>query len=305
MSAKTQVSKEARLESGQVAVIGAGTMGRGIAQVAALAGHGVSLWDLQSEQMERALDWIGRSLEKGVKRRKITESMARASMDRVAGCTDGARAVQAADLVVEAVPEKLEIKQEVLDWISRAVPCSALIATNTSSIPLRAMVQHVEDPSRFVGLHFFNPPHRMPLVEIVVGERTSEDSVDRARRWVSEFGKEAIVVRDTPGFATSRLGLVMGLEAMRMLEEGVARVADIDRAMELGYRHPMGPLKLTDLVGLDVRLGISEILARELDPVRFAPPAILKSKVEAGRLGKKTGEGFYLWTEQGPVDPDA
>ena len=175
-----------------------------------------------------------------------------------------------------------------------------MIATNTSSLPLSSLVGSVNDARRFIGLHFFNPPHIMRLVEIIVAEETAPDTTVKACALVEQLGKQGIVVRDSPGFATSRLGLAIGLEAMRMLEQGVASAADIDRAMELGYNHPMGPLKLSDLVGLDVRLGISETLARELDAVRFAPPEILKAKVQAGKLGKKSGEGFYRWTENGP-----
>jgi 3-hydroxybutyryl-CoA dehydrogenase len=169
-----------------------------------------------------------------------------------------------------------------------------MLASNTSSISITALASHVERRDRFIGLHFFNPPHLMKLIEIVRGERTSDATVDEAREIAEKMGKTAIVVRDAPGFATSRLGVAIGLEAIRMLEEDVASAEDIDRAMELGYNHPMGPLRLTDLVGLDVRLGIAEYLSRMLGP-RFDPPQLLRDKVAAGKLGRKTGEGFYKW----------
>ncbi len=288
----------------RVVVLGAGTMGHGIAQVAAQAGCGVTLCDVGQDAIEKGLAAIRGNLDKGVARGKVTAEEARAALERVVGAVDPEPALAAADLVVEAVPEDLDLKRKVLVAAAAAAPPAALLATNTSSLPLARLAPAIPGPGRFLGLHFFNPPHIMRLVEIIVGAETSPAAVKRARDLVARFGKEGIVVRDSPGFATSRLGLAIGLEAMRMLEEGVASAADIDRAMELGYNHPMGPLKLSDLVGLDVRLGISEALARELDKGRFAPPAILRKKVAAGKLGKKTGEGFYRWTAAGPEPLD-
>jgi len=199
----------------------------------------------------------------------------------------------------------LELKRKVLAGMGRAAPARAMLATNTSSLPLATLADVVPEPSRFIGLHFFNPPHLMRLVEIVVARETSPETVAQARDLVMSLGKEGIVVRDAPGFATSRLGLAIGLEAMRMLEEGVASAGDIDRAMELGYNHPMGPLKLSDMIGLDVRLGISETLARELSRDRFEPPEILRRKVGEGNLGRKSGLGFYRWTDKGPEEIDS
>lgn len=283
-------------------VVGAGTMGHGIAQVAAMAGLDVVLYDLRQEYVDQGLARIRANLEKGVARGKVDADLSRDTLLRLTGSVDAASAMAAADLVVEAVPEDLDLKRNVLASMGCHAGSNALLATNTSSLPLARLADAVADPTRFIGMHFFNPPHLMSLVEIVVGEKTSRATVTLARNLVARMGKEGIIVRDSPGFATSRLGLAIGLEAMRMLEEGVASARDIDRAMELGYNHPMGPLKLSDLVGLDVRLGISEALSRELDPVRFAAPKILRRKVKEGHLGRKSGAGFYRWTDSGPED---
>jgi 3-hydroxybutyryl-CoA dehydrogenase len=196
-------------------------------------------------------------------------------------------------LVVEAVPELPDLKAEVLRTIEKAVP-AAPIGTNTSSLSIDRLADALGDPARLVGLHFFNPVPVSDLVEIVVGPRTPGALVEQAQGWVGGLGKTAITVSDSPGFASSRLGVMLALEAMRMLEEGVASAEDIDTAMTLGYRHPVGPLKTTDIVGLDVRLDIAEHLARELGP-RFEPPTILRERVAAGHLGRKTGQGFYAW----------
>jgi len=193
------------------------------------------------------------------------------------------------------VPENLDLKHETFRRLDAACPAGAILATNTSSLPIHRIAEAVADPGRVVGLHFFNPPHIMKLVEVVRADRTAPQVLDTALRFVGRLGKEAIVARDTPGFATSRLGLALGLEAMRMLEQGVASAEDIDRAMELGYGHPMGPLKVSDLVGLDVRLSIAEILHRELGDESFRPPEILRSRVAEGKLGRKSGEGFHRW----------
>ncbi len=286
----------------RAAVIGAGTMGHGIAQVAAMAGLEVVLCDLRQELVDRGLSLIRANLEKGVARGKVKEDQCADTLRRLSGSVDAAGAMSRADLVVEAVPEDLDLKRNVLAGMGLHAGAGALLATNTSSLPLAKLADAVSDPTRFIGMHFFNPPHLMRLVEIVVGLETAPDTVSCARELVTRMGKVGIVVRDSPGFATSRLGLAIGLEAMRMLEEGVASAGDIDRAMELGYNHPMGPLKLSDLVGLDVRLGIAQTLSRELDPVRFGPPEILRRKVEAGQLGRKTGHGFYNWTDEGPEE---
>ena len=192
------------------------------------------------------------------------------------------------------MPEELDLKAEMLRAAEAVIAPTAVLATNTSSLSIDSIAERLQRPQRFLGLHFFNPVPASSLVEIVVGGRTEQDLVEDARGWVEGIGKTPIVVTDSPGFASSRLGVFLALEAMRMVEEGVATAADIDAAMELGYKHPSGPLKTTDLVGLDVRLHIAEYLAEQLGD-RFAPPQILRDKVAAGDLGRKTGKGFYDW----------
>lgn len=281
----------------KVAVIGAGTMGRGIAQAAAQAGYPTTLCDAALGVPARARGEIEATLEKGIARGKVTADEKAATLERLRLETELAPAVADADLVVEAIPESLELKRDLFREMSARAPATAILGSNTSSLSIADIAQVVERPGRVLGLHFFNPVHLMRLVEIVVAPGTESEAVGRARAFVDSLGKRSIVVCDSPGFATSRLGLTLGLEAMRMMEEGVATAEDIDLALELGYNHPMGPLKLTDLVGLDVRLAIAEHLARTIDPTRFDPPGILRLLVEEGKLGRKTGEGFYLWQE--------
>ena len=280
----------------KVAVLGAGTMGHGIAQTAAVAGCEVVLRDVAPAAIEKGLAGIRKGLDKAVEKQKATRADADAALARVRTTTDLADAVREADLVVEAVPEKLELKRSVLDEVLRAAPRSAILATNTSSLPIGAIADALPaaERARFVGMHFFNPVPVMKLVELVRGAATSDETVSTAAELAKRMGKETIVVRDSPGFATSRLGVAIGLEAIRMLEEGVASAEDIDKAMTLGYNHPMGPLRLTDLVGLDVRLHIAEGLAKSLGP-RFEPPGLLRRMVAEGKLGQKSGHGFYAW----------
>ena len=280
----------------QVTVLGAGTMGHGIAQVAALCGCDVVLRDLDEKLVEKGLAGVRKSLDKAVEKGKSTRADADAALARIRPMTDLAAAVREASVVVEAVPEKLELKRAVFADVSRAAPQGALLATNTSSLSIDAIAQGLPeaDRARVVGMHFFNPVPVMKLVEVVRGPATSPATVDAVVALAKRLGKEPIVVRDSPGFATSRLGVAIGLEAIRMLEEGVASAEDIDKAMTLGYNHPMGPLRLTDLVGLDVRLGIAEYLSKELGP-RFEPPALLRRMVVDKKLGQKSGEGFYKW----------
>jgi 3-hydroxybutyryl-CoA dehydrogenase len=280
-----------------VAVIGAGTMGRGIAQAAAQAGYATTLFDAAPGVTARARGEIEATLEKGIARGKVTADEKVATLARLRLETELAPAVADADLVVEAVPERLDLKRDLFRDLDARAPATAILGSNTSSLSIADIAAVVERPGRVLGLHFFNPVHLMRLVEIVVAPGTGSEVVEAARAFVESLGKRPIVVRDSPGFATSRLGLTLGLEAMRMMEEGVAAAEDIDLAMELGYNHPMGPLKLTDLVGLDVRLAIAEHLARTIDPARFDPPGVLRRLVREGKLGRKTGEGFYLWPE--------
>ncbi|MCW2919799.1 MAG: NAD-binding 3-hydroxyacyl-CoA dehydrogenase [Actinomycetia bacterium] len=273
-------------------VVGGGTMGTGIAYVLALAGHAVTLVEPDGARADAALTAISEAAHKAAARGRLDAATADDLPARITTLPAIAAAPSRPDVAVEAVPERADLKREVLSAIEKLEP--GLLATNTSGLPVTGLAGVLDRPDRFLGLHFFNPVWSMPLVEIVVGEHTAAETVDSARALVTAFGKESIVVRDVPGFATSRLGVAIGLEAMRMLEEGVAEAADIDKAMELGYRHPMGPLRLTDLVGLDVRLDIARHLEASLGP-RFTPPGILVRLVEEGRLGKKTGHGFYDW----------
>ena len=282
--------------SEHVVVIGAGTMGHGIAQVSAAAGYTVTLVDTSAELAARGRALIAANLEEGVRRGKIEPAASRDALDRIGTATDARSAAPGAALVIEAVPERLDLKRSLFHVLDEAAAEDALLASNTSSLSISELQAGTRRPQRVLGLHFFNPVHINPLVELVRGRSTSDDAVARGLAFIARIGKQAIVVNDSPGFATSRLGVLLGLEAMRMLQEGVASAADIDRAMELGYRHPMGPLRLSDLVGLDVRLDIARYLHEQLGTEQFRPPEILERLVAEGRLGKKSGAGFYDWT---------
>jgi len=273
-----------------VGVLGGGRMGAGIAHAFLLAGSRVHVVERDVATADAAAARVRADLDRSAARgRRVPDA------DALTVGVDPAAFADAA-LVVEAVPEDRALKGEALTRIEAVLADEAVVASNTSSISIDALAAGLRSPERFLGLHFFNPVPASALVEIVRGTRTAEAIVARATRWVEAIGKTAVVVRDAPGFASSRLGAALGLEAIRMLEEGVASAEDIDRAVELGYRHPVGPLRTTDLVGLDVRLGIAEELERSLGP-RFAPPALLRRLVDEGRLGRKTGRGFYEWSE--------
>jgi len=277
------------------AVLGAGTMGHGIAHVAATSGMKVVLYDIEQSAAERGIASIQKNLEKGVAKAKITEEAKNEALENLTTSTNLEEAVSSAQLVVEAAPERLELKQSIFKQIDSIAPKDAIFGTNTSSLSITKIASVCSHPERVLGMHFFNPPHILKLLELIKTEHTSEAALAQAKAIGEQMGRDLIVINDSPGFATSRLGLVIGLEAMRMLEEGVGSAEDIDRAMELGYRHPMGPLRLTDLVGLDVRLDIAKYLHRELGGNRFDPPKVLQELVEAGKLGKKSGQGFYKW----------
>jgi 3-hydroxybutyryl-CoA dehydrogenase len=278
-----------------VAVLGAGTMGRGIAHVSALAGRDVRLFDLSPDVVKNALTAIAADLDKGVARGKVEAADRDAALTHLRGTSSLAEAVTGADLVVEAVPEKLELKQGLFAQVQEHAPAHAVFGTNTSSLSIARIASAVGDPGRVIGLHFFNPVHIMKLLEIVVHDGTRDDVLAACRGYGADIGKETITVRDFPGFATSRLGVCLGMEAIRMVEQGVASAQDIDTAMVLGYRHPIGPLELTDLVGLDVRMHIGEYLAVELGNDAFKPPELMKRMVAENKLGKKVGRGFYEW----------
>ncbi|WP_018349588.1 3-hydroxyacyl-CoA dehydrogenase family protein [Longispora albida] len=273
-------------------VIGAGTMGAGIAYVAAGAGYVVDLVELDAERGRAALAGLHALWDKAVARGKLDAAQAASAKDRLTLRGSLREVSPEPDVLVEAVPEKLELKRQVLEAAAALRP--RLLASNTSSIAIGSLAANLPEPASFLGLHFFNPVFAMPLLEIVVGDQTSDEARAHALDVAGRLGKDPVVVRDMPGFATSRLGVMLGLEAIRMLEDGVASAADIDKAMKLGYKHPMGPLELTDVVGLDVRLDIARTLQAAYGD-RFAPPELLVKMVAEGRLGKKTGEGFHTW----------
>jgi 3-hydroxybutyryl-CoA dehydrogenase len=280
----------------KVTVVGAGTMGHGIAQVAALAGCETTVTD-DDAALDNALGRIQHNLDGGITRGKISREQAAAAQSRIRMAASLEEASRDADVVIEAVVEDLAVKQSVLRLLDSIVRPSAILASNTSSLSLGDIAEATARPGRVLGMHFFNPAHIMKLVEIVVHDHTTQQAVDRARTLAEAMGKQPILVRDTPGFASSRLGVVLGLEAMRMLEQDVASAEDIDKAMELGYGHPMGPLRVSDLVGLDVRLAIAEYLHEKLGGEHYRPPEILKHKVQAGELGRKSGRGFHDWSK--------
>ena len=276
-----------------VGVIGGGRMGAGIAQSFAAAGSSVTVVESGEAASAAALDRVATGLKRAAERGLLSEPaeqvLARVTM---AGSVEGLPAD--ADLVVEAVPEDAGLKARVLAAAEQAVGATTVLATNTSSLSVTELAAALARPGRFLGMHFFNPVPASALVEIVVAPSTEAATVSAALDWTHALGKKDVTVKDSPGFASSRLGLALGLEAIRMVEEGVAEPEAIDDAMSLGYKHPMGPLRLTDLVGLDVRLAIAEYLHSTLGE-RFAPPQLLRDKVARGELGRKTGQGFYEW----------
>ncbi|MFG1936634.1 MULTISPECIES: 3-hydroxyacyl-CoA dehydrogenase family protein [Micromonospora] len=280
--------------SGRFVVVGAGTMGLGIAYVAAGAGYAVELVEVDPARGAEAVRRLGELWDRGVQRGKLTEEAATANRERVTLRAGLAEVAEGADVIVEAVPERLDLKRAVLREAESRRP--ALLGSNTSSIPIAELAAGLERPADFVGLHFFNPVWAMALLEVVVGPATAPPTTEAAVALAARLGKDPVVVRDMPGFATSRLGVTLGLEAIRMVADEVASPADIDKAMVLGYRHPIGPLELTDLVGLDVRLDIARTLQAAYGD-RFAPPPLLVEMVAAGKLGKKSGQGFYTWKD--------
>lgn len=280
-----------------IAVIGAGTMGHGIAHVAAASGFRVLLSDVDRETLARGVQSIEKNLAKGIQLGKVTEDERDRTLQQIHG-TVRLEESATADLIIEAAPEKLDLKRDILRQLQALTEREFIFASNTSSLSITEIARGSRRPEAVIGMHFFNPVHIMRLVEIVVGEHTNPETVETVTAVGRRMRKEPILVKDVPGFASSRLGVALGLEAMRMLEQGVASARDIDTAMELGYNHPMGPLKLTDLVGLDVRLSIAEYLHRELGSETFRPPEVLRRLVSEGKLGKKTGEGFYDWSKE-------
>lgn len=269
-------------------------MGRGIAGLCALRGHDTRVFDADPDARRHVLGSVESSWARGVERGKVAPEEAESARKRVR-VVERLRETRDVDFAIEAVPEALDLKRLVFGELDDLCPEATVFASNTSSLSISRIARATGRRDRVIGIHFFNPVAAMPLVEVVRGEDTSVETERRALELVASLGKEAVRVNDSPGFATSRLGLALGLEAMRMVEEGVASPQDIDRAMELGYGHRMGPLKTSDLVGLDVRLAIADTLSSELPGERFEPPAILRKMVAEGHTGKKSGEGFYRW----------
>lgn len=283
-----------------IGVVGGGTMGVGIAYVFALAGWRTTVVEPDDERARVMEKTIADTAQAGAKRGKLDAEQARRLPDAVSRVGAIADLPAQLDLVVETVPERLELKRRVLAEIEARAP--RIIATNTSALSIDVLAEPLRDPASFLGMHFFNPVWSLPMVELVRGVKTSEETLARAREFAAAIGKETITVRDAPGFATSRLDLIASLEAMRMLQDGVASAEDIDKAMLIAYRHPMGPLRLSDIVGLDVRLDIARNLALSLGE-RYAPPRILEEKVARGELGRKTGRGFFEWPDATPGKP--
>jgi 3-hydroxybutyryl-CoA dehydrogenase len=291
------------MSKGTVLIVGGGTMGRGIAGLCALSGFGTAIFEADGEARGHVKDSIESSWRRAAARGRLSAEEIAAAGARLR-ILDRLEEETGAELAIEAVPESLPLKEGVFESLDRLCPPEAVLASNTSSLSIAALARATRRPDRVVGIHFFNPVGAMPLVEVVSGPETSAETEDRAVAFARGLGKQAIRVADSPGFATSRLGLALGLEAMRMVEEGVASPGDIDRAMELGYGHRMGPLKTSDLVGLDVRLSIAETLATALSEERFRPPEILRRLVADGHTGKKSGRGFFEWEGDTAVETE-
>ncbi|MGE4157816.1 MAG: 3-hydroxyacyl-CoA dehydrogenase family protein [Planctomycetota bacterium] len=282
-------------QSFNLSIIGSGVMARGVALVALLAGCPVRVWARRTESAKACRQSMDEALMQSVEKGKITGEQREIHLRNLSVTMDLSEACSGADLVLESVAEDLQVKQDLFVKLARVAPENAVLATNTSSLSVREIAVASGAPERVLGLHFFNPPVAMKLLELVVPDETDPHVESRARAFAEVLGRTVIRVKDSPGFATSRLSVCIGLEAARMVEEGVASAADIDTAMEIGYRHPMGPLKLGDHVGLDVRLAVADEIHRRLGREAFKAPAIMRHLVKAGKLGKKTGEGFHFW----------
>ena len=279
-----------------IAVIGGGTMGRGIAQVAALGGYRTILEDVSAEVLESAMIAIRASLAEGVKRGKVTNDQEQQALANLETATTVANAARDADLVIEAIPEDIKLKLELFAELDRVAKPGAILASNTSSLSITEMAAVTRRPQQCIGLHFFNPVPKMKLLEMVKALETSEETIAACREAGARMGKEVVLVRESPGFITSRINAMIGNEAFYMLQEGVATAREIDTALKLGLNHPMGPFEMVDLVGLDVRLGILEYLHRTLGE-KFKPCPLMVQYVKAGRLGRKVGRGVYDYPE--------
>lgn len=284
------------MEIRKVGIVGAGAMGSGIAQICAQTGWETVLYDAFPESLKKGEERILSFWQRGIEKGKTSEVEVSAWKAKLSTSSDIEEASRGMDLIIEAVPEKIELKKSVFRELEGLAPKESVLATNTSGLSISEIAAEIENSGRFVGLHFFNPVPLMPLLEIVRHGETSEETVTISKKVGESLGKTTILVNDVPGFATSRLGVVLGNEAIRMLAEGVASASDIDTAMKLGYRHPMGPLELSDLVGLDVRMDILNSLAEAFEDESYRPHPLLKKLVESGDLGKKAGRGIYDWT---------
>ena len=284
------------MEIRKVGIVGAGAMGSGIAQVCAQTGWETVLYDTFPESLQKGKESILNFWQRGIEKGKIGEVEVSSWKANLRTSSDIEEASKGMDLIIEAVPEKIELKKSVFRELEALAPKESVLATNTSGLSISEIAAEIENSGRFVGLHFFNPVPLMPLLEIVRHGETSEETITISKKVGESLGKTTILVNDVPGFATSRLGVVLGNEAIRMLAEGVASASDIDTAMKLGYRHPMGPLELSDLVGLDVRMDILNSLAEAFEDESYRPHPLLKKLVESGDLGKKAGRGIYDWT---------
>lgn len=292
MSGQTQ--KEIR----HITVLGAGTMGRGIAHVAAGGGYETCLFDISIDALEGARDAIFSNLKKGVEMGKVDSTVAQRARELLDFQQDLSKAVSQADLVIEAVPESMELKTQIFESVVKSAPEHVLLASNTSALSITEMAGALDRPERFAGMHFFNPVHIMRLVELVKGLETDRETLQTFREVAERMGKEVVEVKESPGFVTSRINALIGNEAFRMLQEGVATAADIDKALKLGLNHPMGPFEMIDLVGLDVRLSVLERLSQSLGEL-YRPNNLFLQYVRAGRLGRKVGRGVYSYDEKG------
>lgn len=280
-----------------MAVIGAGTMGRGIAQVATMGGYDVYLVDVEEKILRNAVEGIQKNLQKGVELGKVSPEQQKASLERIKTTTDRKLAASRADFAIEAVPEIIALKIGVFQDLDRVCPPHAILATNTSGLSITEIAASTRRPEKVIGMHFFNPVHLMKLVEIVRGMETSDETLAFTKEVAARMGKEVVEVNESPGFVTSRINALIGNEAFYLLQEGVARAEDIDKAIKFGLNHPMGPLELGDLVGLDARLRVLEHLHATLGE-KYRPCPLLVKYVKAGRLGRKTGRGVYDYTRK-------
>lgn len=282
----------------KIAVLGSGVMGRGIAYISALAGFSVHLYDISDEALTNAKEEINLIFQKGISRQKISLEQKEAATSKLIFITSLEEAVQSADLVIEAVPEKIEIKKRIFEEIDKLAPEHCLFATNTSTMSPTEMASFTKRPSKVIAMHFFNPVHKMPLVEIIKGLETAQETADVIKMTAEKMGKETVVVNEFPGFVTSRISALVGNEAFYMLQEGIGTPEDIDKAIKLGLNYPMGPFELVDLVGLDTRLNNLNYLHKTLGE-KYRPAPLLIQYVKAGRLGRKTGIGVYDYTLRG------